>query len=66
MSVRAERDLLFVWLSIAVFLCEWSKFTWFWYAGNRSLGFSANIEIDLVPVWVLEIDLISVWGIDPL
>ena len=50
MSVRAESDLLFVWLSIAVFLCEWSKFTWFWYAGNRSLGFSANIEIDLVPV----------------
>ena len=48
------------------FLCGWSKFTPFWDAGRKSLGFisSVSIEIDLVFVWVVDIDLISVWGVE--
>ena len=47
------------------FLCGWSKWTWFLYAGRKSLGFRVNIEIDVAFVCVDEIDLISVSGIDP-
>ena len=48
------------------FLCGWSKFTPFWDAGRKSLGFisSVSIEIDLVFVWVVDNDLISVWGVE--
>ena len=31
--------------------------------GRKWHGFSADIEIDLAVVWVVEIDFISVWGI---
>ena len=46
--------------SIDLFLCEWSKLTWFLYAGRKSLDFSVGIKIDLAFVWVIESDLISV------
>ena len=61
--VRAENDLFLVCGSTDLFLCEWSKLTWFLYVGRKSLGFSVSIEIDLDYVWV-EMDLISVWGME--
>ena len=34
------------------------------FAGQKSHGFSVNIELDFVSVWVIEIDLISFWGLE--
>ena len=50
---------------LTCFLCGWSKLTRFLDAGNKSLGFSMRIEIDIFFLWVVDIDMISVWGIDP-
>ena len=54
---------------------RWLKLSWFLYAGQKTIGFSTSIEIDLVFVcapeitWIsvsIEIDLFFVWvvGID--
>ena len=54
--------LVFVWWSIDLVLCRWSKLTWFLDAGRNSFGFSVSIEIHLAFVWVVDVDFISVWG----
>ena len=52
-SVRGSFDLVFVRLV---------KLTWFLYAGLTSLGYSVNIELDFVFVWVGEIDFKLIVG----
>ena len=47
-----------------ILLCGRSKLTWFLYAGPKSLGFSASMQIDVNFVRVVQIDVISVWGIE--
>ena len=51
---------------LTCFLCGrwWSKLTRFLHVGRKSLGFSVNIKVDLVSVWLVDIDLVSVSEIE--
>ena len=62
--MRAENYLFLVRGSFDLVFVRLVKLTWFLYAGLKSLGYSVNIELDFVFVWVVEIDLILMWGIE--
>ena len=62
--MRAANDLFLMWRSSDVVFVWVVKIDLVSYAGGKSLGFSASIELDFVFVWVVKIDLISMWGIE--
>ena len=60
--VRAENYLFLVRGSFDLVFVRLVKLTWFLYAGLKSLGYSVNIELDFVFVWVGEIDFKLIVG----
>ena len=60
--VRAENYLFLVRGSFDLVFVRLVELTWFLYAGLKSLGFSVNIELDFVFVWVGKIDFDLIVG----